>query len=209
MFRKLLLTLLLVALAGCTTIETAIESVDLDAYYQHAENVASIDEWRILGKMSVRSGSRGEIGRFLWTREGDSNHLEFYGNFGSRRIRIIQDPEMAVLEDTQGRKIVGSSIEAVLEQRTGQTLPINSLMYWIVGMIDPNASSVNVWDVEGRLISIEQSGWTVKFSKYRGVASYQLPTRLDLIADDAAAPTDESGRKIEEVRVVVSDWVVE
>ncbi len=209
MVRALILSLLLVFATGCTTIETAIESVDLDVYRAHAETLSSVDRWNLRGRISVRAGSKGEIGRILWVRNGDAHQLELYGNFGSRRIRIVQDSDGVLLEDTQGKKIIGSSIQAVLEQRTGQSLPVESLTYWLVGAIDPNFASVNVWDVEGRLISIQQAGWTVEFSKYRGVGSNQLPTRLNIVADTDTATAQESDEKIEEIRIVISDWGIE
>lgn len=206
MNRALIISLLLVFTTGCTTIETAIESVDLDVYRAHAATVSSVDHWNLRGRISVRAGSKGEIGRVLWIRNGDAHQLELYGNFGSRRIRIVQDSDGVVLEDTQGRTIIGSSIQAVLEQRTGQSLPVDALTYWLVGAIDPNFASVNVWDVEGRLISIQQAGWTVNFSKYRDVGGYQLPTRLNIVADAESVASEESDEKIEEIRIVISDW---
>ena len=114
MIRALILSLLAVFATGCTTIETAIESIDLDVYREHAASVSTIDHWNLRGKISVRAGSKGEIGRILWIRDGDSHQLELYGNFGSRRIRLIQDSGSVVLEDTQGRKITGSSMQACL-----------------------------------------------------------------------------------------------
>ena len=209
MIRALILLLLAVFATGCTTIETAIESINLDVYQEHAASVSTIDHWNLRGKISVRAGSKGEIGRILWIRDGDSHQLELYGNFGSRRIRLIQDSDSVVLEDTQGRKITGSSMQAVLEQRTGQSLPVESLTYWIVGAIDPDYMSVNVWDVEGRLISIQQAGWTVNFSKYGNVGGYKLPTRFDMVADAELVVSEESDQNIEEIRIVISNWGIE
>ncbi|MDE0310395.1 MAG: lipoprotein insertase outer membrane protein LolB [Acidiferrobacterales bacterium] len=209
MNRALIISLALVFMTGCATVETAIESVDLDVYRSHAATVSTIDHWNLRGRISIRAGSKGEIGRLLWVRNGDAHQLEIYGNFGSRRIRIIQDSDGVVLEDTQGRRIIGSNMQAVLEQRTGQSLPVEALIYWLVGAIDPKFGSVNVWDVEGRLISVQQAGWTVSFSKYRDAGGYQLPTRLNLVQDAQTLTSDESGEKIEEIRIVISDWGIE
>ena len=205
--RFFILPLLVIFTASCTTIETAIESVDLDVYRKHATSVSTIDRWDIRGKISVRAGSKGEIGRILWTRDGDSHHLELYGNFGSRRIRMIQDSDSAVLDDTQGRKIIGSTIQDVLKERTEQALPIDALIYWVTGAIYPKASSVNVWDTEGKLISIQQSGWSVRFSNYKKFGDYELPTRLKIVALAEATPADESDdQTVDEIRIIISEW---
>ena len=207
MMRFFILPLLVVFTASCTTIETAVESIDLDVYRQHAASISTLDRWDIRGRISVRAGSKGEIGRMLWTRNGDSHHLELYGNFGSRRIRMVQDSDSAVLEDTQGRKIIGSTIQAVLEERTEQKLPIDALTYWMTGAIYPRASSVNVWDIDGRLITIQQSGWSVHFSKYRAYGEYELPTRLNIVSLADTTLTDESDdRTVDEIRIVISEW---
>ncbi len=211
MLRILIVCLILAFASGCTTVKTAVESADLEVYRQHAESLASIDNWQILGKISVRTESRGEIGRMLWIRDGESHQMELYGNFGSRRIRIVQDASGVVLEDTQGRKILGSSIEAVLELRTGQSLPVAELIYWITGASYPRVSSVNVWDVEGRLVSLQQSGWTIKFSKYREYGKYVLPTRLKMVADESETlpESSETSDRIHEIRIAISDWGIE
>lgn len=209
MMRFFVLPVLAVFTASCTTIETAVESVDLELYRDHAARVSTLENWDIRGKISVRAGSKGEIGRMIWTRNGNAHQLELYGNFGSRRIRMVQDSNSAMLEDSQGRKIVGSTIQSVLAEHTEQELPIDALAYWVAGLIYPEASSVNVWDTEGRLISIQQSGWSVHFSKYRFFGDYELPTKLNIVSLTNTKPTEEADdRIVDEIRIIISEWGV-
>ncbi len=195
-----------IAVSGCSTIDTVKQSTDFSVYENHARSVASVDQWEIRGRISVRRGTKGEIGRLFWKRDGDAHKFELYGSFGSHRIRILQNSEGAVLKDTKGKTVVGASIKEVLEERTGWMLPVHELFDWVAGRPYSGSPSVKTWDIDGRLIILDQADWTVVFSNYQEFDSFALPTQFRITANHLNA---ESDSQASEIRLVISDWGVQ
>ena len=195
-----------IVVSGCSTIYTVKQPADFSIYEIHARSVASVDQWEIKGRISVRRGTKGEIGRLFWKRNGDAHRMELYGSFGSRRIRILQDSEGAVLKDTKGKTVVGASIKEVLEERTGWILPVNELFDWVAGRPYTGSPSVMTWDIDGRLVMLDQAGWTVEFSEYQEFDSFALPTQFRITANHVNADPDSQAS---EIRLAISDWGVQ
>ena len=205
MLRPIVLAISIVV-SGCSTIYTVKQPADFSIYEIHARSVASVDQWEIKGRISVRRGTKGEIGRLFWKRNGDAHRMELYGSFGSRRIRILQDSEGAVLKDTKGKTVVGASIKEVLEERTGWILPVNELFDWVAGRPYTGSPSVMTWDIDGRLVMLDQAGWTVEFSEYQEFDSFALPTQFRITANHVNADPDSQAS---EIRLAISDWGVQ
>ncbi len=207
MIRLVLAVTSAMLLAGCATIDRVERSADAGVYERHAQTVAAVDRWEIKGRLSARNENKADISRMLWHRAADQHRLELYGTIGARRLRIFQDPAGVILEDTQGERIEGETVEQVILERTGWHLPVKQLIYWMKGSIDPNYPADFAWDTSGHLITISQSGWDVSLANYRPFGPYMLPTRLSAKRqaepDTSAGPSDAAQL---EVRVVISDW---
>ncbi len=168
--------------------------------------------WEIRGRISFREGSKGEIARINWQRKAENHSMEIYGGFGSRRIRIQQDSNGAVFENTEGEKIVGSSVQEVLLSKTGWNLPIEELMYWVVGLPypEPGTDAITKNYNNGRVKSIHQSDWTVLLSRYREFDGYELPTRVRIIVKNPAVSILDSNQDEPngetEIRLAITSW---
>jgi len=209
---KLWIVLTLAAvLAGCATIDTVERSDDRALYAAHAATIASISSWKIRGRLSARSQDRGDIARLLWNRDVKRHHFELYGTIGSRRIRIFQDDQSVSLEDTQGAMIEGTSARSVIRERTGWDLPIDELIYWLVGAVSEDSPAEIQWDTNGHLVSIVQAGWDVTLANYRSFGSYKLPTRLfikRLPGRDDSENAQSSESQTFEIRIAIKEWGV-
>ncbi len=202
---------LALAIGGCATIDQVEYSQDRALYTRHAQTIASINAWEIRGRLSARSENRGDIAQLLWNRAENKHHLELYGTLGSRRLRIFQDSESVSLEDTQGAMIEGTSARAVIKERTGWDLPIDELIYWIVGAVSEDAPAQVKWDTNGHLVSIVQAGWDVSLANYRSFGGYQLPTRLfinRLAEQDKGGDVQSSELQTFEIRIAIKQWGV-
>ena len=204
MLRPIVLAISIVV-SGCSTIETVKQSDDFSVYENHARSVASVDQWEIKGRISVRRGTKGEMGRLFWKRDGDEHKMELYGSFGSRRISIHQDSEGAVLKDTNGKTVVGASIKEVLEEHTGWMLPIHELFDWVAGRPYTGSQSVKTWDIDGRLLILDQANWTIVFSSYQEFESFALPTQFRITTSHLNADSDSQAS---EIRLAIRDWGV-
>ena len=205
---RLIILLASILISGCSTLNTVERSFDVSVYENHTKQLDALVRWEIKGNISIRSGNRGGIGKLYWKRDGENHRLEVYGNVGSNRIRVFQDPQGATLENSEGQRLVGRNANDVLEQQTGMNLPVDELITWIVGKSHEGLPSIIRWDTQGHPISIHQSGWLIRYSKYQNVETYSLPTRVRIVSstksnEPAKRSLDRSGT---EIKLAISDW---
>lgn len=145
----------------------------------------SINQWKIRGKIGVKTGSKGGSATLKWRYQGGNQRIELYGPFGGGRIIITADSSGAVLKDTKGRVIKGATASEVLYERLGWHVPFNQLVHWVRGLPDGSAHSRTL-DDDGRLRSLTQDNWDITYQAYKQVAGApvetMLPTRLNISA---------------------------
>lgn len=182
----------------------------LESYERHRMHVSALDEWQIRSRISIREGSKGEIARLYWRRNGEAHSMDISGGFGSQRIRIQQSPSGAVLENSKGEILAGGSIREVLAENTGWILPFAEMMSWIVGLPHPEIESENKWNKDGHIRSIKQSDWTVLLSGYKEFNEYVLPTRVRIFTENPSLsllnPARGGPDGDTEIRLVISSW---
>ena len=195
-------------IGSCSTINTFERSLDESLYHSHTKQLDGLARWEIKGNISIRSGDKGGIGKLYWKRDGETHRLEMYGNFGSKRIRVFQDSQGATLESSEGEKLTGRNADDVIERHTGIDLPLDELITWIVGKSYEGFPSEVSWNTQGQPISIRQSGWLIRYSKYRAIETYSLPTRYRIVS--LAKSSEPSKRDIQrsktEIKLAISDW---
>ena len=200
-----------IIIGGCTTLDSVDRSYDESVYQNHVRQLDFIDNWEIKGRISIRSGDEGGIGRLYWKRNGTDHRFEMYGNFGTQRIRIFQDSQSATLENSEGKKLFGRSAEDVLEVQTGLNLPMDELITWIVGKSYEGLPSAKSWNSQGQLISIQQSGWAIRYSKYKNFSSFTLPTRIRIVSMTESREIGErditSSQTV--IKLAISSWGLE
>lgn len=145
----------------------------------------SINQWKIRGKIGVKTGPKGGSATLKWRYQGDNQRIELYGPFGGGRVIITADSSGAVLKDTKGRVIKGATASEVLYERLGWHVPFNQLVHWARGLPDGSAHSRTLND-DGRLRSLTQDNWDITYQAYKQVAGApvetMLPTRLNISA---------------------------
>lgn len=191
-----LLATLMLLLAGCVSVPpevvkpaTAREAQAL--WQQHWEKISGVSSWHLKGKMAVTTGSQG--GRkggnatLTWEYRRNRQKIELYGPFGSGRVRITAAPGQAVLRDTKGKTIKGTTAAEVLYERLGWQVPFEQLRYWVrgipgEGVTDTTAVGKITVDHAGRLKTLEQGNWRVAYQDYSTVNGLPLPRKLTVTA---------------------------
>lgn len=201
---------LVFALAGCVSQPKSMQSFDPAILNAHVGTLADIDNWKIKGRLSIRTVDGGQIGRLVWVRSDNTHEIDLYGSLGSGHVRIFYKPGYAFLEDSDGTSHTGASAQAVLNQYLGWEFPAEELPNWLVGSTYPSASSQVKWNTNGYVTSIEQSGWLVTLSHYASVGDYQLPTRYRMVAhghfsEIQSGAEDKTDRKTQ-IKLIVNSW---
>lgn len=204
---------LVVLLAGCaTTARTPVADPDARWAVRRAE-LTRLDTWSVTGRLGVRTSDEGGSATLVWDRDRNVHRLELYGPFGGGRVRITQDASGASLIDSKKRQQTAATAEELLFRQAGWHVPFDAVQYWVAGLPAPGAVAAQTLDEHGRLETLRQFGWEVRFLDYRRDGGYDLPKKIfaralpgtaHLAADDGR----DLGDRLE-VRLVIKRWDVD
>lgn len=81
-------------------------------------------------------------------------------------------------------------VDTLLEQSLGFSLPVAGLRDWLHARPAPGSPATATRDEQGRLATLTQNGWTVRYGAWQPAAdgSATLPRRIDLARDAASGP---------------------
>lgn len=202
--RLLLFPLLAILLTACASVpeRPAVENVQAEWAARRAA-LLRISAWEVRGRVALRTPDEGVQGSFYWTLAHDQQRVELAGPFGGGRVRVIAGPEGAELRDANNKVYRDASVEELLARVTGWRLPLAGLRYWIVGVAAPDVAAHIELDPWGRLQSLGQFGWTVRFIDYVRDGAYELPRRVFIESDAREGPMPAA-----EARFVIEQWRV-
>lgn len=153
-----------------------------------------IGAWRLSGTLGVRSEGNGGQARVEWRQESARYEIRLSGPLGSGMARLVGDERGATLSLASGETVGAADPALLLYRQLGWWVPVPALRYWAVGLPAPDTPAVWSLDEYGRLASLEQGGWMIRFSDYQRLPGAELPGRLEVTGHNA------------EVRLVVRQW---
>ena len=147
----------------------------------------AVTQWNLYARGALSlEGEAYNLG-IRWRREADDRFMMLLeAPFGQGVLRVNADGDGVYrLRLPDGREFENTSAEALLEDVVGWSLPISGLDYWVRGLRDPRSDSSYLLYPEGRLRSIRQSGWDIRYLDYFDEAADEpLPRRFSLSNDD-------------------------
>ena len=212
LFRWIALVLVLIPY-GCTTAPLYLEdreglTMKERWALQKAANQA-ISEWQIKGKLSVKAGTKGGASTLRWSYADTAQNIQLYGPLGGGRVIVDVEPGQAILKDSKGQVIEGTSAQEVLYERLGWHVPFDELAWWSRGLPDVDSTEIEI-DEDGLLRRLHHGIWEVEYLEYSRVDSFLLPKRLEIISEPGKLKTyDRKGNYIgDQLRliVIISRW---
>jgi outer membrane lipoprotein LolB len=183
--------LLMLALAGCATPparEAAPTAPDLAS--------ARYANWQIRGRVSLIKGDQGWHASLNWREDGGRYRLDLSGPLGQGALRLEGDAAGVRLQTADGRDYRAQDADALVRSTTGWEFPVDGIRYWVRGVPVPGQPAAVKTDADGRLVSLAQSGWDIRYDRFQDVDGRAWPTRLQLTTDDLS------------VRLVVDQWTL-
>lgn len=176
---------------GCATLPEAGGEGDWPA---RRAALQSLERWTLDGRMAVAAGSEGFSGGLSWRQDGAQAEIELRAPLGGRTIAIHVADEAISVTDGDGTTVQGEDARRLVAEHIGTTLPVAELRYLLVGTPAPGSPHRESLGADYRLASLEQAGWRVGYTGYRGVGEIVLPSRMEI--------TTEGLR----LRLLVADW---
>ena len=200
----------LTALAGGCTTAPALPPVENPAATWQARQteLRPITTWKIQGRMSMRTAEEGWQASLNWVREGERYRIDLTGPLGRGHLRLTRDDQGAELRDADQHVWRAENPEQLLYRTTGWHVPLDGLNYWVLGLPLPDATASQELDPQGRLKTLAQSGWDIRFLEYTRYGSLDLPSKLFIKRQGHDANGNPAEDATIEVRLVIDRWVL-
>lgn len=155
--------------------------------------------WSLQGRIAVSNGRNGGSGRIEWIQQGPQFDVSLSAPVTRQSWRLVGEPGSARLEGLDGGTREGPDAAALLREATGWEIPVTALADWVRGGRASGAGIASVsYGLDGRLLRMEQGGWTIDYHWPQPgaapAASGPLPARLDARRGEAS------------VRLIVDQW---
>jgi len=136
-----------------------------------------IVEFELAGRIATRYRDEAASGNVAWRHSAHSDELLITTPVGSSVARVLRNGSEFVLTTAEPRDYRALDAEALTEQVLGFRIPLTGLTDWVRGRAMQGSQASATRDKEGRLASLDQSGWRIEYQEYRADG---LPARLKL-----------------------------
>lgn len=185
-------------LAACATAPPAPLSSEAAAqrWQVRQSQLAGLQHFTVAGRIGVQANDQGWHVAVHWQQDGSRFHMLFNAPLGQGSAALEGDDRGVALTLADGRRWIAADAEQLIAQVIGSPLPVSGLRYWVRGLPVPDMVATPVLDGQGRLQSLEQSGWRIAYRAYQLVDGRELPTKLFMENDNY------------KVRLVVDTWTL-
>lgn len=188
----------LTLLGACATVQApSLTSHDAEQRWEiRRAQLAGLVHFTVAGRIGVQSEQEGWHVAVRWQQDDAQFHMLFNAPLGQGSAALEGNELKVTLTLTDGRRWTASDADSLVAQVFGTPLPVSGLRYWMRGLPVPEAAAIRTLDGQGRLQSLEQSGWRIAYRAYQSVDGNDLPTKLFMENDTY------------KVRLVVDTWTL-
>ena len=148
---------------------------------------AEMTQWNIYARAALRLESQFYNIGIRWQRQDNGRFVMLLdAPFGQGVLRIVAlGPEEFRLRLPDGQLFVNNTVEALMVDVVGWSLPISGLDYWIRGLPYPGDDYRHQLNSASRAKSIRQAGWNIAYLDYFDeVGEPALPRKLKLTSEE-------------------------
>ena len=167
-------------ITACSTIPSGeLDPVERAVLYEVKAGVLQkSDRWALSGRLAINDGKDGGSGHLSWKKQGQTSSMNFRGTLGRGAWQLNASEDGAVLEWADGEIHRADSVDELIGQQLGWTVPVAALAWWVRGLIAPGDWDLRELDEHGNLEKLSQSGWSIEYGRYRDTGSVSMPVKL-------------------------------
>lgn len=120
-------------------------------------------------------------GRLSWEHKNAGDRILLANPLGIGLAEIEVMPALSRLRTADGRVRQSADADALMEEVSGQRLPVSRLPAWLLGKADGSGEALQL-DVFGRPVRLREAGWQIEYA-YDDEQPAALPSRLILSRD--------------------------
>jgi len=170
-------------LQACVSIpaDTSVKQVASQILYQqHLQNIASIEQFTLQGRIGVQAEGKGFSGGLTWLHTKNNDDISLYSPLGGQVAGITKTVDSVTLVDAKGNNISATDAETLTQNTLGWKLPLSGLADWALGRPTNSTIQSNTWDKLGHLITLKQDDWDIEYQNYSNQNGYFLPQKIVL-----------------------------
>lgn len=115
--------------------------------------------FEISGRFFVKNSNMEKYGNFIWNKNNIET-IQFSTPIGQTIVKIVIESSIITLYK-DNKKYIGNSVDDLMDEELGFTIPINYLHYWLQGATIPNII------VDQNLSNgFAQLGWNIEYLEY-------------------------------------------
>lgn len=155
-------------LAGCATPPVAPRPAHVEAV-----------PFTLNGRVAIQHQGERHSAGLHWTHLAQSDELLLLTPLGTTAARVYQDGQHATLD--QGDQHERSdNLETLMTQVLGWHLPLAGLHHWVLGLAETTTPAQIERNEFGQISTLQQNGWTVRYTRYPNQQPDALPSRMQL-----------------------------
>jgi outer membrane lipoprotein LolB len=184
--RVLVLFGLMSVFAGCVSVpatKTEPSTTAQTLRAQHLQQLASIQQFSMQGRIGVQTNGKGFSGSLQWQHNNAEDNIDLYSPLGSQVASIKKTPDQVTLTDSSGKRFSAADAETLTQQTLGWKLPLTGLSDWSIGRPTQSPIQNSTWNEQGLLTNLEQDGWKIEYDNYQQQGAYMLPGKIFLKSD--------------------------
>lgn len=175
--------LLLVLVAGCSLFKphppaSSPSPGNQQAFEARRVALSQFKDWRADARVST-DALLGLSAALNWQQQNDYFIADVSGPFGLGRVNVRGTEEEVEIR-AKGKQLVTRDPDATFQRYMGWHIPFHQTRYWVLGLPAPETAYEMQLDGQGRVLSLQQSGWAVEYVSYQSVNNYQLPRKIVL-----------------------------
>jgi outer membrane lipoprotein LolB len=193
--RRLSLGLLALLLSACATTPPALSpAAARQAWQRHLAQVETLRDWTLAARIAIHTEREGWNGQLQWHQTPSAYQIFFNAPFGQGAVQLQGDARGVVMRDSAGETYTAPDAESLLYERLGWRLPLDGLRFWVTGLPEPHKQHQVEYDFAGRLASLQQAEWHIRYPGYQRVDGVDLPEKVYIENHDLS------------VRLVIDRW---
>lgn len=164
-------------LAACATPPPAVDTGDAAErqYLQRLARLEAVSHWTVEGKLAVRDEADGGSGNLRWEQAPARTRMDFHGALGRGAWSLEAGAGVAVLTLADGAEYRAASVDGLVREHVGWSVPVAELSWWIRGLAAPGRGAQRTLGEGGVLLSLVQADWSIEFERYRDFGADRLP----------------------------------
>lgn len=149
----------------------------------HIQNIASIKQFTLHGRIGVQADGKGFSGGILWQHQPELDEISLTSPLGGEVAHIQKTTTSATLTDAKGNQLSASDIDSLTLKALGWQLPLEGLVDWALGRPANNPIIASTWNDKGYLTTLNQLDWLIEYQNYSASTEAPLPQKITLRND--------------------------